>query len=115
MLNFQLKYLNSPLYPYCDEVKFNPENIGDYWDAGLSLSCMICHLRFVEINDLSGRVNELKFLEILLKHGTVLEKMILDSYPTEQDSQRKKRMRKFSEMLLKFLTASKKILILLNS
>ncbi|MCL7044458.1 hypothetical protein MKW94_015283 [Papaver nudicaule] len=97
------------------KVKSNPENIGDYWDAGLSLPCMICHLKFVEIKGLCGCVNELKFLEILLKHATVLEKVILNSYSTEQDSHTKKRMTKFSEMLLKFPTTSKKILILLNS
>ncbi|KAI3839251.1 hypothetical protein MKW92_039850 [Papaver armeniacum] len=106
---------NPALYPYSDEVKFNPENVGDYWDAGFSLSCTMCHLKFVEIKGLHGRVNELKFLEILLKHATVFEKVILTSHSTNQDSQRKKRMMKFSEMLLKFPTASKKILFLLSS
>ncbi|KAI3897153.1 hypothetical protein MKW92_010373 [Papaver armeniacum] len=110
----QGNFLNPLLYPYCDEVKFNPENIGDYWDAGLSLSCMICQVRFVEIKGLRGYVTELKFLEILLKHATSLEKVVISSYSIEQGSQRKKRMMKFSEMLLKFPTASKKILILLN-
>ncbi|KAI3923881.1 hypothetical protein MKW92_025269 [Papaver armeniacum] len=105
-----------PLDEYRKEVKFNPENIGgDYLDAESSLSCMICHLKFVEINDLCGCADELKFLEILLKHATVLEKVVLASNSTEQDSQQKKRMAKFSEMLLKFPTASKKILILLKS
>ncbi|KAI3935652.1 hypothetical protein MKW98_022660, partial [Papaver atlanticum] len=86
-------------------VKFNPENMGDYWDAGLSVSCTICHLKFVEIK------------EIVLKHATGLEKVVLttSNYSTKQDSQRKKRMMKFSKMLLKFPTASKKILIVLNS
>ncbi|KAI3867457.1 hypothetical protein MKX03_010037 [Papaver bracteatum] len=105
-----------PLDEYREEVKSNPENIGeDYWDAELSLPCMICHLKFVEINGLCGCADELKFLEILLKHATVLEKMVLASDSNEQDSQQKKRMAKFSEMLLKFPTASKKILILLKS
>ncbi|RZC64412.1 hypothetical protein C5167_008097 [Papaver somniferum] len=114
-----------PLYPYCDEVKFNPENIGDYWEAGLSLPCMIFLLKLVEIKGLRGCVNELKFLEILLKHAMVLEEVILNSYSTksvildsdsnEEDSQRKKQMKKFSEMLRKFPTASKKIVFLLNS
>ncbi|KAI3852275.1 hypothetical protein MKX03_018920 [Papaver bracteatum] len=107
------------------KVKFSPENIGDYWDARLSLSCMILHLKFVEIKGLRGCVNELKFLEILLKHAMVLEEVILNSYSTksvifdsdsnEEDSQRKKRKKKFSEMLRKFPTASKKIVILLDS
>ncbi|KAI3873871.1 hypothetical protein MKW98_001520 [Papaver atlanticum] len=69
----KLNLLAPPVYPYCDEVKFSPENIGDYWDAGLSLSCMILHLKFVEIKGLRGCVNELKFLEILLKHAMTPE------------------------------------------
>ncbi|XP_026442892.1 F-box/LRR-repeat protein At4g14103-like isoform X2 [Papaver somniferum] len=75
----QGNFLNPLLYPYCDEVKFNPENIGDYWDAGLSMSCMICQVKFVEIKGLSGYVTELKFLEILLKHATGLEKVVISS------------------------------------
>ncbi|KAI3957930.1 hypothetical protein MKW92_030411 [Papaver armeniacum] len=98
---------NPPLYPYVDE--------GTTGMQGCLCLATIGHLKFVEINGLSGSVNELKFLEILLKHGTVLERVILTSNSTNQDSQRKKRMMKFSEMLLKFPTASKKILFLLNS
>ncbi|KAI3962608.1 hypothetical protein MKW98_008475 [Papaver atlanticum] len=73
----KLNYGKRPEYPYCDKVKFNEENIGDYWDTGLSLPCMICRLKFIEIQDLHGCVNELKFLEILLKHAPVLEKVLL--------------------------------------
>ncbi|KAI3907985.1 hypothetical protein MKW98_003630, partial [Papaver atlanticum] len=82
---------NPPLYPYFDE-------------GTTGMQGFLC-----------GCVNELKFLEILLKHAMVLEKVILTSNLTNQDSQGKKRMMKFSEMLLKFPTASKKILFLLNS
>ncbi|RZC85768.1 hypothetical protein C5167_026438 [Papaver somniferum] len=99
-------------YPYCDEVKFNTENIGDYWDTGFSLRCMICHLKFVKIKGLLGCVDELKFLEILFKHAAVLEKVVLASDSSKQDSLRKKRMKKFSEMLLTFPRASKNIIIL---
>ncbi|MCL7036689.1 hypothetical protein MKW94_018246, partial [Papaver nudicaule] len=109
-----LNYNKPPLYPYCDKVEFNPENIGDYWDVGLSFSCMLCHLKLIKIKYLCGSVNELKFLEILLKHATVLEKVVLTGYSTEQDSQWKRRMTKFSEMLLTFPTISKKVLILLK-
>ncbi|KAI3867458.1 hypothetical protein MKX03_010038 [Papaver bracteatum] len=103
------------LYEYREKVESYPDDIGgDYSDAELSLSCMICHLKFVEINGICGCADELKFLEILLKHATVLEKLVLTSDPTE-DYQQKKRMVKFSETLLKFPTASKKILIFLKS
>ncbi|KAI3923879.1 hypothetical protein MKW92_025267 [Papaver armeniacum] len=117
-LNFSfLKHRDEPpLDEYREKVKFNPENIGgDYLDAESSLSCMICHLKFVEINGLCGCAEELKFLEILLKHATVLEKLVIASDATERDSQLEKRMAKFSEKLLKFPTASKKILIFLKS
>ncbi|KAI3924740.1 hypothetical protein MKW92_016710 [Papaver armeniacum] len=104
-----------PVYPFCDEVNINPENMGDYLDAGLSLPCMISQLKFVEIKGLRGCVNELKFLEFLLKHATVLEKLVLACYSAEQDSLSEKRMRnrmkKFREMLLKFPNASKNISI----
>ncbi|RZC88814.1 hypothetical protein C5167_031188 [Papaver somniferum] len=95
------------------EVEFDPDNIGDDWDAGLSLPCRICHLKIAEIKGLHGNANELKFLELLLKHAMVLEKVVLTS-STKQDSEREKRMAKFSEMLLTFPTASKKIFILLK-
>ncbi|MCL7033593.1 hypothetical protein MKW94_022013, partial [Papaver nudicaule] len=87
-------YQKPPVYPFCDEVKINPENIGDYWDAGLSLPCMICHLKFVEIKGLRGC------------------KLVLARYSAKQDSQREKRMTKFSEMLLMFPRASKNIISL---
>ncbi|KAI3923880.1 hypothetical protein MKW92_025268 [Papaver armeniacum] len=117
-LNFSIlkHHEKPPLHEYREEVKSYPENIGgDYWDAELSLPCMICHLKFVEINGLCGCADELKFLEILLKHATVLEKLVIASDATERDSQLEKQMAKFSEKLLKFPTASKKILIFLKS
>ncbi|XP_026408576.1 F-box/LRR-repeat protein At4g14103-like isoform X1 [Papaver somniferum] len=116
----ELNYDKPPVYPFCDEVNINPENMGDYLDAGLSLPCIISQLKFVEIKGLHGCVNELKFIEFLLKHATVLEKLVLACYSTEQDSLsekrmrkvREKRMKKFREMLLTFPSASKNIRIL---
>ncbi|KAI3955284.1 hypothetical protein MKW98_020917 [Papaver atlanticum] len=116
MLNrsfLKFNYDKPPVYPFCDEVKINPEDIGDYWDAGLSLPCMICHLKSVEIKGLRGYVNELKFLEILLKHARVLEKVVLTS-TTRQDSQREKRMTEFREFLQMFPKASKSVILLFN-
>ncbi|KAI3836248.1 hypothetical protein MKX03_018027 [Papaver bracteatum] len=110
-------YDKPPAYPFCDElffnhynfsciVKINPENIGDYWDPELSLPCII--IKFIEVKGLRGCVNELKFLEILLKHATVLEKVALAS-STKQDSLREKRMTKFREILQMFPIASENI------
>ncbi|RZC79607.1 hypothetical protein C5167_042183 [Papaver somniferum] len=96
------------------EVVFDPDDIGDNWDAGLSLPSRMCHLKIADIKGLRGNAIELKFLELLLKHATVLEKVVLTSYSTEQDLEREKRMTRFSEMLLTFPTTSKKIIILLK-
>ncbi|KAI3839933.1 hypothetical protein MKW92_039364 [Papaver armeniacum] len=97
------------VYPYFDEVKINPENMRDYWDARLSSQCMLCHLKFVEIDGLRGCIYELKFLEVLLKHATVLEKVVLAYHSTKQDSVMENWMKKFSKMLLTFPRASKNI------
>ncbi|KAI3992472.1 hypothetical protein MKX01_022563 [Papaver californicum] len=99
-------YDKPPVYPFCDELvsssniksgyclgNINPENIGDYCDAGLSLPCMICQLKFVEIKSLRGCINELKFL-------------------VGENFLREKRMTKFREMLLTFPSASKNITVL---
>ncbi|KAI3855063.1 hypothetical protein MKX03_018457 [Papaver bracteatum] len=103
-------YYDPREYPHFDEVKINHENVEDYWYAGLSSQCMICHLKFVEIDGLRGCIYELKFLEILLKHATVLEKVALAYHSTtKQDWLREKRMKKFNEMLLTFPRASKNI------
>ncbi|KAI3962609.1 hypothetical protein MKW98_008476 [Papaver atlanticum] len=93
------------VYPYFDEVKINPENMGDYWDARLSSQCMLCHLN----SSLRGCIYELKFLEVLLKHATILEKVVLAYHSTKQDPLVEKWMKKFSEMLLTFPRASKNI------
>ncbi|KAI3912400.1 hypothetical protein MKW92_048607 [Papaver armeniacum] len=106
---FQHNCDKPPAYPFCHEVKINPENIGDYWDPELSLPCMICHLKFVEVKGLRGCVNELKFLDILLKHATVLGKVVLASHSIEQDPQWKKRMKFFCKMLLMYPRASENL------
>ncbi|XP_026397815.1 putative FBD-associated F-box protein At5g53635 [Papaver somniferum] len=102
-------YYDPQEYPHFDEVKINHENVEDYWYAGLSSQCMIRHLKFVEIDGLRGCIYELKFLEILLKHATVLEKVVLAYHSTKKDWLREKRMKKFNEMLLTFPRASKNI------
>ncbi|OVA14427.1 F-box domain [Macleaya cordata] len=95
------------------EITFSSGNIGDYWEAGLSLPCMLHHLKFVEIREVLGCVNELKLLEILLKNSIVLEKVILFSSTSEQNSRsRERRIMKFSETLITFPRASTSTLIL---
>ncbi|KAF6151006.1 hypothetical protein GIB67_016484 [Kingdonia uniflora] len=67
--------MEPPMYRYYDGKKLSSK--GEYWEAGLSLQCSLDHLKFVEIYGVLGCVNELKFLEILLKFSVVLEKMVI--------------------------------------
>ncbi|RZC76305.1 hypothetical protein C5167_000386 [Papaver somniferum] len=75
---FQILFDTPPLFPYCDEIN-DSRSQEDYWDSGLSLPCMLYHLKFVKIRGLRGCINELKFIEILLKNSMILEKVVLYS------------------------------------
>ncbi|XP_026439435.1 uncharacterized protein LOC113338141 [Papaver somniferum] len=99
--------LDISVHPFCDKVKLNSENIG-----GLALPDMAYHLKFVEIKYLKGSVNELKLLADLLKHATVLEKVVLCSFSTKEElKQKEKEMEKFYELLLTFPKASTNVMI----
>ncbi|KAI3845165.1 hypothetical protein MKX03_018086, partial [Papaver bracteatum] len=49
----------------------------DDGELGLSLPCLMFHLKHVEIREVWGCEDELKFLEFLLKNAIVLEKIVL--------------------------------------
>lgn len=71
-------YSDEPLvYPFCDEIISDPQNVGDDWETEVSLPCMMHHLKFVKLIPVQGRINELKFLELLLRNAAVLERVIL--------------------------------------
>ncbi|KAI3867655.1 hypothetical protein MKX03_036565, partial [Papaver bracteatum] len=55
----------------------NLADVGDDWEEGFSLTCMFSHLKFVEITEVVGCDNELKFLRFLLKYSMALEKVNL--------------------------------------
>ncbi|KAI3944269.1 hypothetical protein MKW98_016499 [Papaver atlanticum] len=46
----------------------NLPDVGNDWDAGLSSTCMFSHLKFVEISEVEGCDNELKFLRVSEDH-----------------------------------------------
>ncbi|KAI3838763.1 hypothetical protein MKX03_004709, partial [Papaver bracteatum] len=92
-----------PLFPYCDEIN-DSRSQKDFWDSGLSLPCMLYHLKFVKIRGLRGCVNELKFIEILLKNSMILEEVVLCSIKKNPRTER--RMVKFNEIVLTFPRAS---------
>ncbi|RZC76185.1 hypothetical protein C5167_000319 [Papaver somniferum] len=52
-------------------------DVGDGWEAGLSLPGMLSHLRFVRIEEVEGCDAELKLLSFLLKNAKFLEEVVL--------------------------------------
>ncbi|MCL7037538.1 hypothetical protein MKW94_017128, partial [Papaver nudicaule] len=104
---------NKPsLFPFCDEINFDSRSQEDYLDLELPLPCVLKHLKFVKIEGLRGSVNELKFIEILLKSSMVLEKVVLFSYSIKKDPPAERRMLKLHEILLTFPKASTCTIIL---
>ncbi|KAI3849674.1 hypothetical protein MKW98_026588 [Papaver atlanticum] len=98
-----------PWFRFCDEINdsriiYNPDFQKEYRDSRLSLPCVLYHLKFVKIQGLLGRFNELKFIEILLKNSIALEKLVL--FSIEKDSHAERRMMKFNEILLGYPRAS---------
>ncbi|XP_026458990.1 uncharacterized protein LOC113359597 [Papaver somniferum] len=65
--------------------------VGDNWEVGLSLPCTMTHLKFVEMKEVEGSDNELKFVSFLLKRGIALEIVDLCFCPYfgSADNQRK--------------------------
>ncbi|RZC93457.1 hypothetical protein C5167_007271 [Papaver somniferum] len=97
-----------PKYPLCDEINDESPDISDDWETGLSLPCFLYNLKIVRIHNVKGRINELKFLEILLKNAPVLEYLVLYC-DWDQDAGNiaiTRRMKKFTEKLIKFPRAA---------
>ncbi|KAI3862699.1 hypothetical protein MKX03_001991, partial [Papaver bracteatum] len=95
-----------------DEVTHDSGTVGNNREAWLLLPCMIDHLKFVEILDIRGCLNELKFLKFLLTNAIALEKLILTSYSR---SYKPEVLKKFHEKLLTYPKASEDADILLIS
>ncbi|XP_026444198.1 F-box/FBD/LRR-repeat protein At1g78750-like isoform X2 [Papaver somniferum] len=97
-----------PKYPLCDEINDDSPDTSDDWETGLSLPCFLYNLKVVRIHNVKGRINELKFLEVLLKNAMVLENLIL-YWDWDQDPGNRavtRRMKKFTEKLIEFPRAS---------
>lgn len=97
-----------PKYPLCDEINEDSPDISDDWETGLSLPCFLYDLKTVAIHNVKGRINELKFLEILLKNAMGVQNLVLycdwDKDPGNMAMTR--RMKKFTEKLIEFPRAS---------
>ncbi|KAI3903387.1 hypothetical protein MKW98_032041 [Papaver atlanticum] len=84
----------------------NLADIGDDWDAGLPLTCMYPRLKFIEIKEVEGCDNELKFLRFMLKNSTVLEKVNLFFRSTSDSLDGGRRIRGFKRNLRAMPTSS---------
>ncbi|KAF9613145.1 hypothetical protein IFM89_005716 [Coptis chinensis] len=100
------------MYPYCNATNVDTTKIWEYWKTNMVLQCNFYNLRFVEVWNVHGYVNELEFLKLLLKNAIALEKLIIFTCKSySRDSQRP--LRRFSELLLAFPRASSGAAILL--
>ncbi|RZC65959.1 hypothetical protein C5167_009643 [Papaver somniferum] len=103
----QKRISKHPMYPYFDEeIKVHSADVKDYWKAGLSLPSMLNLLKAVEIEGIEGRINELMFVELLLRNSIVLEELVLfscncEKYCKKPSDDKERRMKKFSKRLLK--------------
>ncbi|RZC45985.1 hypothetical protein C5167_038926 [Papaver somniferum] len=106
-LSLEKRISEHPMYPYFDEeIKVHSADVKDYWKVGLSLPAMLNHLKAVEIEGIEGRINELMFVELLLRNSIVLEELVLfscncEKYCKKPSDDKERRMKKFSKRLLK--------------
>ncbi|XP_026409686.1 uncharacterized protein LOC113304762 [Papaver somniferum] len=87
----------------------NLADVGDDWEAEYSSTGMFPHLKSVEIREVEGSDNELKFLIFLLKKSTVLEKVILFFRSTTASLDRGRQVRQFKRSVSELPTASSSI------
>ncbi|KAI3880834.1 hypothetical protein MKX03_014674 [Papaver bracteatum] len=104
--------------PYFDQV--NSADVESCWNTKLSLPSMLHSLKSVKIIGAQGLVNELMLLELLLKNSAALERMVVESYALKQcrhpnSDLSMRRMKKFSDMLLKLPRAAATVSILFNN
>ncbi|KAI3877742.1 hypothetical protein MKW98_020223 [Papaver atlanticum] len=90
-------------------LELNLADLGDDWEAGLSLTCMFTHLKVVEIREVEGCENEVKFLRFLLKNSAALEKVNLFFRSTGDSHDNVRQVRRFERNLRVLSTASSNI------
>ncbi|KAI3832463.1 hypothetical protein MKW92_018033 [Papaver armeniacum] len=101
--------------PYFDQV--NVADVESYCQTKLSLPSLLHSLKSVKIFGTQGLVNELMLLELFLKNSAALEQVVVESCTVRKSNSdlSKRRMKKFSEMLLKLPRAAATISILFNN
>ncbi|KAI3846969.1 hypothetical protein MKX03_021076 [Papaver bracteatum] len=102
---------------YIDQV--NSADVQSYCQTKLSLPSMLysLNLKSVKIFGAQGLVSELILLALLLKNSVALEQVVVESCTLRESNPdlSKRRMKKFSEMLLKLPRAAATISILFNN
>ncbi|MCL7031354.1 hypothetical protein MKW94_017055 [Papaver nudicaule] len=101
-------FAEQPTDLYSDEINFASETIEDYWKPGLTWPCMPLHLKVVELVDVIGSVNELRFIEVLLKYAAKLEKVVL-FWNWDGPGNHMERVMKFNEKLHSLPRASSRV------
>ncbi|KAI3846978.1 hypothetical protein MKX03_021085, partial [Papaver bracteatum] len=96
-----------------EQTELNANNTGGDWILGSSFPCLH-YLKFVQIRGIQGCLNELKFLQALLKKAIVLEKVTLFCNKTDSP-ERAAQLMDFKEMLLAYPSASSSVSISIES
>ncbi|KAI3952563.1 hypothetical protein MKW92_049498 [Papaver armeniacum] len=112
------KFFHKPaVCAYIDQV--NLADVQSYCQTKLSLPSMLysLNLKSVKIFGAQGLVSELILLALLLKNSVALEQVVVESCTRRESNPdlSKRRMKKFSEMLLKLPRAAATISILFNN
>ncbi|XP_026387039.1 putative F-box/LRR-repeat protein At3g18150 isoform X2 [Papaver somniferum] len=97
-----------PTGTYCDEINFPSENIEEYWKPGLTSQYEPLHLKVVELVDVNGSVDELRFIEVFLKYAVRLEKLVL-YWNWDGSDNLMDRVMKFDEKLRSLPKASSRV------
>ncbi|KAL5710945.1 hypothetical protein ACHQM5_021449 [Ranunculus cassubicifolius] len=100
-------------YPYCNEIQVHPTKIWEYWGTDFKLCCNFDHLKFIEIDHIRGRVNELEFLKVLLVRARALETLIIFTMGGHAPGYRRQ-LKKFCEELLASPRASSRVTIVVD-
>ncbi|KAJ4963957.1 hypothetical protein NE237_023896 [Protea cynaroides] len=64
-------------HPVCDEAMLDMATNGDNWEAALPFKCSLHHLETVEMRNLQGCENEIRFPKFVMKNAMVLEEMVI--------------------------------------
>ncbi|KAI3906715.1 hypothetical protein MKW92_005092 [Papaver armeniacum] len=96
------------------QTELDTNSTGGDWIAGLSSFPWLHYLKFVQIKEAIGSLNELKFLQVLLNKAIVLEKVTLLCYKRHSPD-RAAQLTEFKKMLLACPSASPGVSISIQS